>query len=270
MNALNAGTYSVIFSLLDGFKWEDDGTLGDRIIAWSIDKAVVDKLPSQKNTIIYDGTAKTPEWSDYDSDKLTIGGIVRSSAAGTYKATFTPTNNCIWADGSNSAKEVEWRIKSSEIDIIDSRALPTASDTKKGAVIIGNGIEIDGDTISVPLASSVNNGLMTANDKKKLDELNASSYIPRSTPTTFSISTDAWTGDPTEISDFVYYADIDVIGLTENDYAEVIFDRKCQSTLIDANICSSGNSLANKIRIYSENVPSETVSGQYIIMKGAV
>ena len=95
-------------------------------------------------------------------------------------------------------------------------------------------------------------------------------YVARATPTSFSIPISAWHKDNSETSEFVYYADITVSGLTVNDYAEVNFTRGSQSIATEANICSSGETMAGKIRIYAENIPEDTISGEYLVTKGAV
>ena len=113
-------------------------------------------------------------------------------------------------------------------------------------------------------------GLMSSADKAKLDGLNANNYVPRMTPQTFTIATSAWTKNSAETSEFVYYADITVSGLTANDYAEVNFDRASQSAVVAANLCAAGDTLSGKIRLYAENAPESSIGGQYIITKGAV
>lgn len=96
-----------------------------------------------------------------------------------------------------------------------------------------------------------------------------SPYVPRTTPKPFTIAANAWQKNTAEPSEFVYYVDIAVSGLTANDYAEVNFDRASQSIATEANICSSGETMAGKIRIYAENIPTDALSGEYLITKGA-
>lgn len=95
-------------------------------------------------------------------------------------------------------------------------------------------------------------------------------YVPRTTSTAFSIATSAWQKDNAETSEFVYYADITVNDLTDKDYAEVNFNRASQSVATEANICASGETMTGKIRIYAENIPTATISGEYLVTKGAV
>lgn len=66
-------------------------------------------VPSQNNTPVYDGTAKTPTFSNYNSDQLTLD-VTAQINAGTYTAILTPTEDYCWSDGSITAKEVSWVI----------------------------------------------------------------------------------------------------------------------------------------------------------------
>lgn len=102
-----------------------------------------------------------------------------------------------------------------------------------------------------------------------MESFTADSFVARTTPTAFSITTSAWQENSSETSEFVFFADIPVSGLTAKDYAEVNFNRASQSVAAEAKICAAGETMAGKIRIYSETVPTATLSGEYIIMKGA-
>ena len=69
---------------------------------------IINTIPSQSGTLTYTGGSQTPSWSNYDSNKLTIGGTINGTNAGSYNATFTPKTNYIWSDGSANAKVVSW------------------------------------------------------------------------------------------------------------------------------------------------------------------
>lgn len=66
--------------------------------------------PSQSDTLTYTGNELTPTWSNYNSSQLTIGGTTKGTDAGTYNATFTPTSDYCWSDGTTTAKTVSWTI----------------------------------------------------------------------------------------------------------------------------------------------------------------
>lgn len=73
-------------------------------------KTKLSAVPAQSGTLTYTGVELTPTFSNYNTAQLTIGGIVKATNAGTYKATFTPTDDYCWSDGSTGAKEVPWTI----------------------------------------------------------------------------------------------------------------------------------------------------------------
>ena len=67
-------------------------------------------VPSQSGSLTYTGSAQSPSWSNYDTGKMTIGGTTSGTNAGSYNATFTPTSNYEWPDGTTAAKSVSWTI----------------------------------------------------------------------------------------------------------------------------------------------------------------
>ena len=67
-------------------------------------------VPSQSGSLTYSGSALTPSWSNYDPDQMTISGETSATTAGTHYATFTPTANYRWSDGTTTGKQVAWTI----------------------------------------------------------------------------------------------------------------------------------------------------------------
>ena len=67
-------------------------------------------VPSQSGSLTYSGSALTPSWSNYNTDQLTISGETSATTAGTHYATFTPTANYRWSDGTTTGKQVAWTI----------------------------------------------------------------------------------------------------------------------------------------------------------------
>ena len=104
----NAGSYVATFTPKEGYEWAD-GTKTAKSVTWTISKASL-SVPAQSGTLTYTGSAQSPQWSNYDSNKLTIGGTSTATNAGGYAATFTPKANYQWSDGSTSAKSVTWAI----------------------------------------------------------------------------------------------------------------------------------------------------------------
>lgn len=107
----NANSYTATFTPKDGYEWADGSGQTAKSVNWSIGRATLsDTLPSQSGSLTYTGSAQSPSWSGYDTSKLTIGGTTSETNAGTYTATFAPTNNYQWSDGSRTAKNVSWSI----------------------------------------------------------------------------------------------------------------------------------------------------------------
>lgn len=67
-------------------------------------------IPTQSGTLTYNGSAKSPTWSNYDSSKMTIGGTTSATDAGTYTVTFAPKSGYKWFDGTTAAKNATWTI----------------------------------------------------------------------------------------------------------------------------------------------------------------
>lgn len=106
----DAGAYTVIFSLLDTELWTwDDGTITDKTVTWTIGRATI-SVPTQSGSLTYTGSAQSPQWNNYDSSKMTLGGTVSGTDAGSYNASFTPTSNYQFPGGVTDAKSVLWSI----------------------------------------------------------------------------------------------------------------------------------------------------------------
>ena len=104
----NAGTYTATFTPKGKYKWAD-GTQTAKEVTWTINAATM-TIPTQSNSLTYNGSAQSPTWNNYDSGKMTLGGTTSGTNAGSYNATFTPKTNYKWADGSTGAKTVAWSI----------------------------------------------------------------------------------------------------------------------------------------------------------------
>ena len=122
-NGVNAGSYSARFNLSYGYQFP--GGLDEATVEWIIDRAVIASLPVQNNVLAANGKPQAPTWANYDIGQLTIGGDRSGTDAGDYKATFTPTANYKWWDGSIEAKEVKWTITSVIVPIPTQKGSPT-------------------------------------------------------------------------------------------------------------------------------------------------
>lgn len=105
----NAGTYTATFTPKGDYHWAD-GSKNTVSVTWTIGRASIAAVPSQSGSLTYTGSAQSPSWSNYDTAKLTLGGVTTGTNAGSYNATFTPKANYQWNDGSTGAKTVSWSI----------------------------------------------------------------------------------------------------------------------------------------------------------------
>lgn len=108
-SGINAGTYTATFTPVGKYVWTD-GTQEAKSVSWTIGRAEVKNVPAQTGSVTYNGSAQSPSWSNYNSSQLTIGGTSSATNAGSYSATFTPTSNYKWSDGTTTAKSASWTI----------------------------------------------------------------------------------------------------------------------------------------------------------------
>ena len=158
-SASDAGGYTAIFKLSYGYLFPD-GTDEARV-KWTIDRAVISALPTQTGTLVADGTSKTPSWNGYDTNKMTIGGDTSGTAAGEYTATFTPTSNYKWSDGSTGGKTASWTIGKAANSVTNSPSSIVLKSSAKTATFTvnrkGNGtITATSNNTSVAKIKSIN------------------------------------------------------------------------------------------------------------------
>lgn len=169
--ALAVGTTTVTISYSEG------GVTKTATQKISVTRTVL-TVPSQSETLTYTGGAQSPAWSNYDADKMTLGGVTSGTNAGSYNATFTinDTSMYCWPDGSTAAKTVAWSIAKAAGTLTLSKTEvtlkpDTTSDTftlttnSTGTVSVESGApdtvsaKLDGDTVTV---TSVGNKSGTA------------------------------------------------------------------------------------------------------------
>ena len=169
--ALAVGTTTVTISYSEG------GVTKTATQKISVTRTVL-TVPSQSETLTYNGGAQSPAWSNYDADKMTLGGVTSGTNAGSYNATFTIKDTALycWPDGSTAAKTVAWTIGKSAGTLTLSKTEvtlkpDTTSDTftlttnSAGAVSVESSapdtvsVRLDGDTVTV---TSVGNKSGTA------------------------------------------------------------------------------------------------------------
>ena len=155
-NGVNAGTYTAKFIL--GYGYIFPGNQDEAEVEWTIDRATIASLPSQSNVLAANGTPQTPTWDGYDVTQLTIGGDRFGTDAGNYTATFTPTANYKWWDGSTEAKEVTWTITS----VIVTIPVQSGSLTYTGAPQTPEWDNFDQENSSVSVTPQTNAGTHSA------------------------------------------------------------------------------------------------------------
>lgn len=155
-NGVNAGTYTAKFIL--GYGYVFPGNQDEAEVEWTIDRATIASLPSQSNVLAANGTPQTPTWDGYDVTQLTIGGDRFGTDAGNYTATFTPTANYKWWDGSTEAKEVTWTITS----VIVTIPVQSGSLTYTGAPQTPEWDNFDQENSSVSVTPQTNAGTHSA------------------------------------------------------------------------------------------------------------
>lgn len=94
-------------------------------------------VPAQSGTLIYTGAELTPTFSNYNPAQLTISGVTKNTAAGTYVAKFTPTSDYCWSDGTTTAKEVSWTIEKASISVPTTSSKFTYDGNQKTPVWTG-------------------------------------------------------------------------------------------------------------------------------------
>lgn len=155
--ATDAGTYQAIFSLKDkvGTQWAD-GTTDDKSVSWSIGRASL-STPTQSGSLTYNGSAQSPSWNGYDSSKMTMGGTTSGTNAGSYNATFTPTSNYQWTDGTTTAKTVAWSIQKAagSLSISPTSMTLDTSATSKVITVTRSGTGAISAQSSTPTVASV-------------------------------------------------------------------------------------------------------------------
>lgn len=113
-NYINVGRYMGIFRLKDKEKtqWNGGGN-GDISFIWEITGTpIATGEISQKGTLTYNGKEQTPNWNNYDTDKIEItDGLASGINAGIYKIYFSPKPGYTWEDGTTQLREVKWVIE---------------------------------------------------------------------------------------------------------------------------------------------------------------
>lgn len=134
-------------------------------------KITISTVPSQSGSLTYTGSAQTPSWSNYDTAKMTLS-VTAQTNAGTYSASFTPTANYRWSDGSTTAKSVNWTIGNAAGSLTLSKSSITLNSTTKSTTFTitraGDGkitVESSDTTVATVSLSGTTVTVSSVNDK---------------------------------------------------------------------------------------------------------
>ena len=130
----DAGEYVATFTPKEGYKWSDE-TTDAKEVTWSIGRATIAAVPAQSGALTYTGSAQSPSWSNYDAEKMTLGGTTSGTNAGSYAATFTPKSNYQWSGGETTAKTVNWSIGKAAGSLSLNKSSLTLNNTTKTSTI---------------------------------------------------------------------------------------------------------------------------------------
>ena len=136
-------TLSTIGTQTITVSYTERGITKTTTLSVTVERKSIATVPSQRETLTYTGSAQSPRWSNYNSEQLTLGGVTSGTNAGSYNATFTPTANYRWSDGSTTAKTVAWSIGKAAGSLSISPTSMTLDTTNKTKTITvtraGNG-----------------------------------------------------------------------------------------------------------------------------------
>lgn len=88
-------------------------------------------IPSQAGSLPYTGSPQTPTWNNFSDEMMTVtygdaktpaATFAGETAAGTYKAYFTPKGDYTWSDKTKTEKEVTWTIQKATIPAVPSQS----------------------------------------------------------------------------------------------------------------------------------------------------
>ena len=112
-SATAAGNYVAVYRLnnTNNTCWTDN-SISDISVEWSIGLTPVNIPKLATSSFTYDGNAKTPSFTNYNSSLVTLTGDVSAVNAGEYTitASISDTGTYCWSDGSNSPLTYIWHI----------------------------------------------------------------------------------------------------------------------------------------------------------------
>ena len=232
-------------------RYTENGVTATATTPVTVARAVISVVPSQSGSLTYTGSALTPTWNNYSAAQLTIGGTTSATNAGTYAATFTPTSNYEWNDGSTGAKSVNWTIgKAAGSLSISPTSLTLNTGKPTGTITVtraGNG------TIS---AVSNNTGIVTVSVSGNVVTVNNVNQTSGSAVVTVKVSAGTNHTAPADKTCQITAAFVSSV-LNENDWATI---RQVSDNGQGPNYWSVGDRKAEKL---TGTVGSLSLNGTY-------
>lgn len=161
LSAVNAGEYSVVYSLKDknSASWED-GSVDDVVFEWKVNKAKVEKPYIQSSKFLYDGEIYAPNIIGFDPSSMVMNGDSEKKNPGNYTLVIKLLKNYEWNDGTVDNLIFPWVIINA--NEVVSVAVPSVREILfqyNGEVHSPKIGEFNGEIISVSgVTSAVNSG----------------------------------------------------------------------------------------------------------------
>ena len=149
--------------------YTERGVTKTTTLSVTVERKSIATVPSQSGTLTYTGSAQSPSWSNYNAEQMTIGGVTSGTNAGSYNATFTPTANYRWSDGTTTAKSVSWTIgKAAGSLSISTTSMTLDSTTKSKTITVtrsGDGAITASSSNTAAATVSVSGNIVTVTGK---------------------------------------------------------------------------------------------------------
>ena len=152
---------------------------------------------------------------------------------------------------------------------LDDFDIPEAADMSN--FVTKSELQTQLDNLDIPAPVDTSN-FLTNTDAETINAKisDVESKIPTDTVSMshggFSIAVNDWQtiNDP----DYFYCANISVSGLTSDSYAEINFNRESLDVVANAELCPSGETVADFIKLFTKKIPTSSIAGEYVIFKG--
>ena len=118
--ATSAGTYTAYFTPTGNYSF--NGTTTQVSVNWYIGRATIPSSYSTNFVVgrTYNGSAQTGV-KNYNSTYHTLSGTTRTTSAGTYSFTITPTSNYKWYQGGSNSRTYSWVINRAQATLSSGR-----------------------------------------------------------------------------------------------------------------------------------------------------